>query len=51
MVSLPLSKKHLEDLGLIKQAEWVEFQIKIFKAEDALKRSRNMLNSFQNDTN
>ena len=31
----PYQKKHLEDLGLIKQAEWVEFQIKIFKAEDA----------------
>ncbi|MEC8637257.1 MAG: GNAT family N-acetyltransferase [Bacteroidota bacterium] len=31
----PYQKKHLEDLGLVKQAEWVEFQIKIFKAEDA----------------
>ena len=31
----PYQKKHLEDLGLIKQAEWVEFQIKIFKPEDA----------------
>ena len=31
----PYQKKHLEDLELVKQAEWVEFQIKIFKAEDA----------------
>ena len=31
----PYQKQHLEDLGLVKQAEWVEFQIKIFKAEDA----------------
>ena len=28
-------KNHLETLGLVKQAEWVEFKIKIFKAEDA----------------
>jgi GNAT superfamily N-acetyltransferase len=28
-------KEHLEKLGLVKQAEWVEFKIKIFKAEDA----------------
>ena len=31
----PYQKKHLEDLGLVKQAEWVEYQIKIFNAEDA----------------
>ena len=34
----PYQKKHLEELGLVKQAEWVEFQIKIFKAEDAPKK-------------
>ena len=31
----PYQKQHLETLGLVKQAEWVEFKIKIFKAEDA----------------
>jgi len=31
----PYQKEHLESLGLVKQAEWVEFKIKIFKAEDA----------------
>jgi GNAT superfamily N-acetyltransferase len=31
----PYQKQHLESLGLVKQAEWVEFKIKIFKAEDA----------------
>ena len=34
----PYQKKHLEELGLVKQAEWVEYQIKIFKAEDAPKK-------------
>ena len=31
----PYQKQHLETLGLVKQAEWLEFKIKIFKAEDA----------------
>ncbi|MDC3079428.1 GNAT family N-acetyltransferase [Flavobacteriaceae bacterium] len=31
----PYQMKHLKDMGLVKQAEWVEFKIKIFKAEDA----------------
>ena len=46
----PYQKKHLEELGLVKQAEWVEYQIKIFKAEDAPKKVKKYVNSFRNDT-
>ncbi len=31
----PYQKKHLEQLGFTKLAEWVEYKIKIFSAEDA----------------
>ncbi|MDG1822438.1 MAG: GTP cyclohydrolase [Flavobacteriaceae bacterium] len=36
----PYQKEHLEQLGLVKQSEWIEFKINIYDAEDAPEKVR-----------
>lgn len=36
----PYQKEHLEQLGLVKQSEWVEFKIDIYDAKDAPEKVR-----------
>ena len=36
----PYQHKHLEQLGMVKQSEWIEFKIKIYDAKDAPEKVR-----------